>query len=128
SLLTSAELDVGLCSASSMTRLPDVDRTPIAREAAEDRGVIRRRRDGRRTVGGGGGAGTGSGASHRTRSEGSGDRDAVFAARPMVAPSVSRSMPALRLESLSSLSATAQHRHGPGAEGLHRSGSMARVW
>ena len=32
------------------------------------------------------------------------------------------------LESLSSSSATAQHCHGPGAEGLHRSGSMARVW
>src|ERR1700681_3000747 len=76
-LLTSAELDVGVCSASSMTRPPDVDRTPIAREAAEDRGVIRRRLDGRRTVGGGGGAGTGPGASHRIRPEGSGDRDAV---------------------------------------------------
>ena len=37
-----------------MTRPADVDRIPIAREAEEDRGAFRRRRNDRRTIGGGG--------------------------------------------------------------------------
>jgi hypothetical protein len=78
------------------------------------------------TIGGGGGAGTGAGASHQTRSQGCSCRDAILDARPVVAPSISRVMPALRVEPLSFSSATA-HRHGPGAARLRRSGSLARV-
>src|SRR5579864_6440063 len=119
-------IDVGLAECRALLcklndeAPPDVDRIPIAREAEEDRGAFHRRRNDRRTIGGRGSTGTGAGASLGTRPEGSAGRDAILDARPMVAPSISRTMPALRVEPLSSSSAKTQHRHGPGAAGLRR--------
>src|SRR5713101_5530716 len=125
--LTSTRLDVGLCFVRSTARPADVHGIPIAREASQDRSVVRWRGNGGRAAGGGGGAGTRARASGRTRPAGSADRDAVLDAGPMVTPSVSCPVPALRVAALSLSSATAQHRHGPRAEGLYRSGSVAGV-
>src|SRR5882724_10498296 len=45
----------------------------------------------------------------------------------MVAPSVSRLVPALWHEALSLLSTAPQHGHGSGSEAVSRSGSVARI-
>src|SRR6266700_103677 len=97
----------------------DVDRIAIAREAAEDRGAVRGRRNRGRASGRGGGSGAGAGAPGRARPARSGDRDAVLDARPMVAPSVPRSVSPVWIAAVPLSSATAQHGDGARTEAVH---------
>src|SRR5713101_6402483 len=88
----------------------DVDRVSVAREVAEDRGPFCGCGDGRRAARGGSGAGTRAGAFGGTWSARSVNCDAVLDAGSMVAPFVSRLVPAVWHEALSLLSGSGATR------------------
>src|SRR5260370_40873237 len=103
----------------------DVDRVSVAREVAEDRGPFCGCGDGRRADRGGSGAGARAGALCGSWSARSANCDAVLDAGSMVAPFVSRLVPALWPEALSALWAAAPPRHGSRTQTVRRSNAGA---
>src|ERR1019366_6105163 len=106
---------LGLTVFESIGEICDVSRVTVARQTAKDRSFVRGCRNGGGTLGRRSGIGARQGASGRTRTQRSGDRDAIFDAGPVVASVVHGPEPALWAEAISISAAATHHGCDPGA-------------